>query len=101
MELRQNEYELYKGKAETMYFNTIRKKRGKLTVTNERVFFTSFLSKPIVIELNEIQSFVCYNVTLFLPFGIRINKKNGGKFEIATLSRKKASEALTSLLNGI
>ena len=95
MDLRDGENLIIKVRAETMYFNFIRRGSYFLSLTNQRIVLHSLFGIKEQFELRDIESFECYKVTIFLPFGLRIKTKDGKKLEVAIMNRKTITNELS------
>lgn len=90
----ENERILLKVRAETMYFNTIRRGRYTLVLTDKRVLLKSIFGVKREFLLEEIDSVECYKVALLLPFGVRFRLRSGEMLEVAAANRRALVEEL-------
>lgn len=93
--LLENEYIDYEGIKGDCWYGGIgpfaqTQNSGKYTFTNQRiVFFGSFLDKYFSIAYQDIDSIKTANVGLFIPTGILVILKDGTKYKLSLLQRKK------------
>lgn len=95
MKLQENETVLIKRRADTMYWNLIRRGSYTLVITDRRLLLTSLFGIKREYELEEIDSVTLYRVTFFLPFGMRLTFCDGSKLELAIVNRQAVLAVLS------